>query len=128
MCIRDRDHLPEALTRADIVVISLPLTEETRGLFDEALLSVCKPGAILVSISRGAVVKEQALIKGLQSGTLGGAVLDVFEAEPLPGDSQLWDMPNVIVTPHNSFISSLNSTRLLKLIMENLPNRKSDVL
>lgn len=122
------DHLPEALTRADIVVISLPLTEETRGLFDEALLSVCKPGAILVSISRGAVVKEQALIKGLQSGTLGGAVLDVFEAEPLPGDSQLWDMPNVIVTPHNSFISSLNSTRLLKLIMENLPNRKSDVL
>lgn len=81
-----------------------------------------------MSISRGAVVKEQALIKGLQSGTLGGAVLDVFEAEPLPGDSQLWDMPNVIVTPHNSFISSLNSTRLLKLIMENLPNRKSDVL
>lgn len=122
------EHLPEALARADIVILTLPLTEETRGMFDEKAFTSCKPGVILVNISRGAIVKERALVEALRKGTLGGAVLDVFETEPLPESSPLWDMPNVIVTPHNSFISSLNSTRLLKLIMENLPNRKSDVL
>lgn len=122
------EHLPEALARADIVILTLPLTEETRGMFNEKAFASCKPGVILVNISRGTIVKERALVEALRKGTLGGAVLDVFETEPLPESSPLWDLPNVIVTSHNSFISSLNSTRLLKLIMENLPNRKSDVL
>ena len=117
------EHIPEALAQADIVVLTLPLTEETRGMFDGERLTLCRPGAILVNVSRGAVVKEQALVEALRNRTLGGAVLDVFETEPLPKESPLWDMRNVIITPHNSFISAANSTRLWKLIVNNLSNR-----
>lgn len=114
------ERLPEALARADVVVLTLPLTEQTRGMFGEALFSVCKPGAVLVNISRGAVVQEAALAAALQNGPLGGAVLDVFQAEPLPAESPLWDMPNVLATPHNSFVSEQNRGRLFALIYQNL--------
>ncbi len=114
------EHLPEALARADIVILTLPLTEETRGMFDEKAFASCKPGVILVNISRGAIVKERALVEALRKGTLGGAVLDVFETEPLPESSPLWDMPNVIVTPHNCFVSECNDDRLTSVIYENL--------
>ena len=114
------EHLPEVLARADIVVLTLPLTEMTKGMFDEKFLSVCNPGAILVNISRGAIVKEQALVEALRKGTLSGAVLDVFETEPLPADSPLWDIPNVIITPHNSFKGDQSGIRLRNLILKNL--------
>ncbi len=114
------EHLPEVLARANIVVLTLPLTEMTKGMFDEKFLSVCNPGAILVNISRGAIVKEQALVEALRKGTLSGAVLDVFETEPLPADSPLWDMPNVIITPHNSFKGDQSGIRLRNLILKNL--------
>ena len=95
-------------------------------MFDEKAFTSCKPGVILVNISRGAIVKERALVEALRKGTLGGAVLDVFETEPLPESSPLWDLPNVIVTPHNSFISNANCTQLWNLIVENLCNRKRE--
>lgn len=122
------EHLSEALAQANIVILTLPLTEKTRGMFDEKLFSVCNSGTILVNISRGAILKEQALVEALRTGTLGGAVLDVFETEPLLADSPLWNMPNVIVTPHNSFISNVNITRLWKLIVKNLSNIKRENL
>lgn len=113
------ERLPEALACADVVVLTLPLTVQTRGMFGETLISVCKPGAVLVNISRGAVVREAALAAALQSGTLGGAVLDVFETEPLSVESPLWDIPNVRTTPHNSFVGDQTGVRLRNLILKN---------
>lgn len=112
-------ELDEALSEADILILTLPLTEETRHLIDENRLSLMKPGAVLLNISRGAVVDEKALIEALQTN-LGGAALDVFEEEPLKEDSPLWNMENVIVTPHNSFVGSGNEERLNTLILKNV--------
>lgn len=114
------EQLTQALSAADVVVLTLPLTEETRGMFGSDLFSQCKSGAILVNLARGAVVCEADLIRALENGALGGAVLDVFEAEPLPAESPLWEMENVLVTPHNSFVSPKNNTRLFRVIYENL--------
>lgn len=112
--------IESAVNKSDIVILTLPLTDKTKGMFNKELLSKFKDGAILVNISRGAVVDENALIDALETNKLGGAVLDVFENEPLEENSKLWDMKNVIVTPHNSFVSKKNSTRLFKLAFENL--------
>ncbi len=112
------DRLEDVLTESDIVVLTLPLTEETRHLIDEAKLKQMKQGAILVNIARGAVVETDALIKALPN--LGGAVLDVFEEEPLSAESPLWDMENVIVTPHNSFVGDGNGKRIYQVIERNL--------
>lgn len=113
------DALADALRQADVVVLTLPLTEETRGLMNAERLALMKPGAVLVNIARGAIVSERALIEALQ-GSLGGAVLDVFDPEPLAPESPLWTMENVIVTPHNSFVSDGNAARLNSLILGNL--------
>ena len=112
-------ELDTVLEEADIVVLTLPLTEETAGLFDENRFWKMKQGAVLVNISRGAVVCEKALIKALNDN-LFGAVLDVFESEPLDTTSPLWNMENVIVTPHNSFVGEGNGGRLFNVICENL--------
>lgn len=113
------DRLPEALKNADAVILTLPLTDETREMFNKDMFAYFKDGAILVNIARGAVVNEDDLISALNNGKLSGAVLDVFENEPLPENSPLWDMNNVVVTPHNSFISPQNDGRLFELIIEN---------
>ncbi len=105
---------------ADFVILTLPLTEESRYLINEDVLSCMKRGSVLINISRGAVVNTDHLVKALSENTIGGAVLDVFEEEPLFEDSPLWDMENVIVTPHNSFVGDGNADRLYKVIMENL--------
>ena len=110
------------LGEAGVVILTLPLTNETRGLFGENAFSKIKKGCILVNISRGAVVEETALIKALKDGVLGGACLDVFEKEPLQKDSPLWNFENVIVTPHNSFVGNGNNQRLFSLILDNLRN------
>ncbi len=112
--------LDGALPRADIVILTLPLTERTRSLMDAGRFAALKEGAVLVNISRGPVAEEAALIAALRSGRLGGAVLDVFETEPLGEDSPLWEMENVILTPHNSFVGDGNPARLSALILENL--------
>ena len=113
-------RLDELLRTSDIIVLTLPLSDATRHLFNEARLSRIKPGAILVNIARGAVVEEAALIESLRSDKLSGAVLDVFEQEPLPMDSPLWDMDNVIISPHNSFVSDITHLRLMDLIVQNI--------
>ena len=112
--------LDSALSKSDVVVLTLPLTDETHGLFDRKRLANCKADAVLVNIARGAVVVEQDLIAALQKGDLGGAVLDVFETEPLPADSPLWNMANVIITPHNSFVGDGIHKRVFAKIFENL--------
>lgn len=113
-------EIEPALSLADVVVLTLPLTAQTRHYFDAQRLSHCKNGAILVNIARGAVVKEKDLTGALVNGTLGGAVLDVFADEPLPKDSPLWDMENVLITPHNSFVSPKNNERLFRVMYQNL--------
>jgi phosphoglycerate dehydrogenase-like enzyme len=110
------DYLPEA----DAIVISAPLTEETRGLIDAAAIDRCKPGAVLVNVGRGGVVDEPALIEALRSGPLAGAALEVFAAEPLPADSPLWDLPNVLVSPHTAGLSMREDERIVSLFVENL--------
>jgi len=116
------DVLDNVMPQCDIVVLTLPLTEKTRGLFDRERLLKCKAGAVLVNIARGAVVVEQDLIAVLESRHLDGAVLDVFASEPLSADSPLWDMENVMITPHNSFVGENNNKRLFSLILRNLQN------
>ena len=112
------DKLDDTLITADIVVLTLPLTEQTRHLINDSRFSLLKDGAVLVNIARGAVVDTEALIKHIDR--LGGAVLDVFEEEPLIDNSPLWDKPNVILTPHNSFVGEGNGERLRENISTNL--------
>ena len=112
--------LPSVLSVSDAVILTLPLTDETRGLFIGEMLSHMKNTAVLINISRGAVVDEDALTAALSEKKLYGAVLDVFESEPLSQDSPLWDMENVVITPHNSFVSEKNSERLFSVIYGNL--------
>lgn len=114
------ERLDEVLPEADIVVLAIPLTEQTHYLMNEARLNRLKSTAVLVNVSRGGVVDGAALEKALPN--LGGAVLDVFEQEPLNVQSPLWEMDNVIVTPHNSFVGDGNQGRLLAMIISNLEN------
>ena len=113
------EKLDFALLSADIVVLTLPLTKETHHLFDKDKFDKMKNGAILVNISRGGTVDTKALTEALDT-KLGGAVLDVFEQEPLEETSHLWDMDNVIITPHNSFAGEGNKDRLIQVIIANL--------
>lgn len=112
------DKLDRILPDADIVVLTLPLTDETRYLMNRERLALMKGSAVLVNLARGAVVDTNALVEAIDH--IGGAVLDVFEEEPLRENSPLWDKENIILTPHNSFVSEGNGNRLSKVIMENL--------
>jgi phosphoglycerate dehydrogenase-like enzyme len=114
------DKLAELLPRCDWLTIACPLTSETRGMVDAALLARLPRGARFINISRGEVVDEPALIAALDGGQLDGAYLDVFMQEPLPATSPLWDLPNVIVTPHNSVASAGNDARINALFIDNL--------
>lgn len=113
------DELEQALGAADVVVLSLPLTQETKYLMNEQRFQCMKEGAVLVNVSRGAVVETQALVSALQ-GKLGGAVLDVFEEEPLGTESPLWEMEQVILTPHNSFVGDGIASRLADVLIKNI--------
>jgi phosphoglycerate dehydrogenase-like enzyme len=108
------------LRLCDYVVLSVPLTRETEKMIGEAELRVMRPNAYLVNIARGRVVDEQALIRALKEGWIAGAGLDVTEEEPLPADSPLYSMPNVILTPHISGASVHYDARLAALFAENL--------
>ena len=120
----DELHPPEALpgllARCDWLVIACPLTPETRGLVDAGLIGALPRGARLINIARGEVVNEPALIAALTSGHLAGAYLDAFETEPLPPASPLWDLPNVLITPHNSAAATGNDARVLEIFLDNL--------
>ena len=97
-----REQLPQLLSSSDFVVLSLPVTTETKNIIGEKELKNMKPTAYLINVARGAVIDENALIRALEGNTIAGAGLDVFSAEPLPTDSKLWELPNVIFTPHIS--------------------------
>jgi len=114
------DRLDDLLPHADAVVLSCPLTPQTHHLLDARRLALLKPGAIVINVARGQVVDEAALIGALRSGRLGGAALDVFEQEPLSPDSPLWDLPNVLVSPHSASTVAAESSRIVDLFCENL--------
>jgi phosphoglycerate dehydrogenase-like enzyme len=112
--------LDELLAEADILSLHVFLNAETRHLIDAERLAMMKPDAILVNTSRGPVVDEVALIEALRGGRLAGAALEVFATEPLPGDSPLWDLPNVLVSPHTAGLSLREDERIVALFVENL--------
>ncbi len=114
------DRLLEVLPRADFVVMTVPLTEATRGMIGEPELQAMKRSAIVINIGRGGTIQEEALIRALQEGRIGGAGLDVFENEPLPQDSPLWDMSNVIITSHYAGHNPYYNERALNIFLDNL--------
>lgn len=114
------DRLRERLAAADAVVLTVPLSAETRGMIGEAELAAMKPGAYLINIGRGGTVDEPALIRALEAGRLGGAALDVFASEPLPADSPLWALENVILTAHYAGATPHYNQRALAIFLDNL--------
>lgn len=114
------DELDAVLPRADVVVLGCPLTPETEGLLSRARIDALPAGALVVNVARGQVLDESALIDALVSGRLGGAALDVFEVEPLPEDSPLWDLPNVLVSPHSASTLTSENAALVDLFVDNL--------
>jgi phosphoglycerate dehydrogenase-like enzyme len=114
------ERLPDLGGEADAVVVSLPLTEQTADLVDRATIERLPPDCIFVNVGRGGVVDEPALIDALRERRIGGAVLDVFAEEPLPPDSPLWTLPNVLVTPHAAALSPRENERIVELFVANL--------
>jgi phosphoglycerate dehydrogenase-like enzyme len=112
--------LHSLLGESDFVVVSLPLTEETHYILDQAAFHSMKPSAILINVGRGGLVDQEALVAALQEKELAGAALDVFEEEPLPEGSPLWDFENVILSPHIAGLSRSLGEETLSLFIENL--------
>ena len=113
-------ELKGRLPEADILVLAVGLAAETRHLIDTDAFTRMKRGALLVNASRGPVVDEAALVTALTDGTLAGAALDVFETEPLPADSPLWKLENVLLSAHNSYFGNNNHRRMMELVLKNL--------
>jgi phosphoglycerate dehydrogenase-like enzyme len=113
-------RLAELAGEADAMVVSLPLTDHTAGLIDRATIERLPPSCIFVNVGRGAVVDEPALVEALRAGRIAGAVLDVFATEPLPPDSPLWTLPNVLVTAHAAALSARENERITELFCDNL--------
>ncbi len=113
-------RLGELLPRVDWLALACPLTDETRGMIDSKALALLPPGACVINVGRGELLDEAALTGALRSGALGGAYLDVFEIEPLPRESPLWQMANVIITPHASSFAQGNRRREAEVFLDNL--------
>jgi len=108
------------LAASDAVVLSMPHTPETEGLIDAAAMAAMKRGCVFVNVARGAVVDEPALVSALETGHLGFAALDVFAVEPLPGDSRLWDLPNVLISPHSASTVARENELITDIFCRNL--------
>lgn len=117
------DKLSDAAAVCDILICCIALTPETRGMVNREVFDLLSADAVFVNVARGATADEAALIEWLQNG--GRAVLDVFEEEPLPETSPLWDMENVILTPHNSFVGDGNRSRLWETVSKVLIGDKA---
>ena len=113
-------YLPELVGRADAIVFTLPGTAETNGLYGAEMIAATKPGAVIVNVGRGIVIDEPSLVDGLRSGQLSAAFLDVFAVEPLPGNSPLWEMPQVVIAPHTAALSPHEDRRIVELFANNL--------
>jgi phosphoglycerate dehydrogenase-like enzyme len=114
------DRLLDLLPRADVVVLTVPLTLETRGIVGEPELRAMKPTAYLINVGRGGTVDEDALVRALREGWIAGAGLDVFETEPLPEDSPLWGMDRVVITAHYGGFTPRYLERALDVFLDNL--------
>ena len=113
-------RLHELLPDVDDLVLTAPLTDETRGIIGAVELALLPQGAHVVNVGRGELIDEAALAASLAAGHLGGAALDVFVEEPLPGTSPLWDLPNVIITPHSAGGTQLGADRAAQMFADNL--------
>jgi len=116
----------DLLSNSDVLSICCPLTRETRNLFDTQVFSMMKETAFLVNVTRGEVMVEDALIKALQTNQIKGAALDVAPREPLPADCPLWDMPNVVMTPHTAGASQFRAQRNIDRFVRNLAHLVKD--
>lgn len=112
--------LDEALSQGDVVIVTLPFTDETRDLFNIARFKKMKPNAIFINVSRGETVVDEDLAAALKDGLIAGASLDVFRTEPLPPENPLWDAPNLIITPHDASLSPMYLPRTVGIFCENL--------
>lgn len=115
------EELDQALARSDFVVMLLPINESTKNFMTASRFRAMKQGSVFINVGRGQTVDEVALAEALQAGHLRGAALDTFQQEPLPADSPLWDMTNVIITPHLAADTPMYMTRAFGLIAQNLP-------
>jgi phosphoglycerate dehydrogenase-like enzyme len=114
------ERLHDILGIADYLAVCLPLTPATRGLIGAAAFQALKPGAVLIDVSRGGILRQEALLAALRDGRVAGAVLDVFETEPLPPDNPLWAMENVVITPHCSSVYEGWERRAVEMFCDNL--------
>ena len=114
------ENTNDAILDSDIIILTLPLNEQTNGYINRSRLELMKQDSILVNISRGKIIKEKDLIEQLDKGKYLGVILDVFQEEPLSSDSKLWDYNNTIITPHNCFVSDNNNERMFEVIKNNI--------
>lgn len=120
------DQIHEAVVDAEYVVIACPLTDDTEGLVDAALLETMRPDAFLINVARGPIVDTDALVKSLQRNSIGGAALDVTDPEPLPPDHELWGMDDVLITPHNAGDTPAYFERCADILAENVERLRAD--
>jgi phosphoglycerate dehydrogenase-like enzyme len=116
---KNNESVDELLRQSDIVALSVRLSDETYHMIDERAFSIMKDSALLINMARGSVVDEEALVRALESGSIAGAASDVFEVEPLPKESPLWDFPNFVITAHNTPEMPDMPGNCIKIIGEN---------
>lgn len=114
------DSLKDMVKLCDVIIVSIPYTDQTHHLINKELFLEMKDGVYIVNIARGSIIDEKSMIESLKDGKVGGAALDVFEKEPMDEANPLWDMENVIITPHNSWVSEMRNERRFDMIYENL--------
>lgn len=113
-------QLPEILPRGDFVVSTLPLTANTSGMLDESMFRAMQPSAVFINVGRGRTVRQEALLRALREQWIAGAALDVLDPEPLPSDHPLWDLPNVLISPHMGSDTARITERMTEVFYENL--------
>lgn len=118
------EKLKYVLSESDIIILTLPLNQNTKHIIDESCIENMNKNTLLINVSRGQIIKQEVFINALKTNKIAGAVLDVFEDEPLPKENELWNMKNVIITPHNSFVGEGNAMRMFDVIYKNLEEWK----
>lgn len=116
------DQVGDLMQQSDYVVVAMALTEQTRHMVRAEHFAQAKPGQVFINVGRGPLLDENALVSALQTGQLAGAALDVFTVEPLPSDSPLWDMPNVLISPHNADLTANSRFSSVQFFTENVKN------
>ncbi len=114
------EQTTDVVEQADYLVLVVPLTDDTKGLFDAAMIARMKPDAVMINLSRGGIVDEDAIVTALTNGTIKGAAIDVFDQEPLPAGHPLWNTPNTIITPHMAAADSAYLPNIARIFAENV--------